>query len=125
MNSPEPAEKFPLILVSNIRVREYIHSALSHIDRLKAIRPEPQAEIHPDAAKKYGVEDGEMVEVASKRGAVIMRARVTEDIHPDTVAIPHGWAKANANAVIDDEDREPTADYPQDKGLLCSIRPAG
>ncbi len=86
------------------------------------MRPEPEAEIHPDAAKKYGIENGKNVEVATKSGAVIMKARVTEDIHADVVAIPHGWAKANANALIDDEDREPTAGYPQDKGLLCSIR---
>ncbi len=122
VSSPELAEKYPMILVSGIRVREYIHSALRHMDRLKAMRPEPEAEIHPDAAKKYGIENGKNVEVATKSGAVIMKARVTEDIHSDVVAIPHGWAKANANALIDDEDREPTAGYPQDKGLLCSIR---
>jgi anaerobic selenocysteine-containing dehydrogenase len=122
VSSPELAEKYPMILVSGIRVREYIHSALRHMDKLKAMRPEPEAEIHPDAAKKYGIENGKNVEVATKSGAVIMKARVTEDIHPDVVAIPHGWAKANANALIDDEDREPTAGYPQDKGLLCSIK---
>ncbi len=121
----ELAKKYPLILVSGIREREYIHSALRHIEKIRKIRPEPEADIHPDAAKKYGIEDGKKVEVATKSGAVIMTARVTEDIHPNTVAIPHGWAKANANALIDDEDRETSAGYPQDKGLLCSVRPVG
>ena len=123
VSSPELAEKFPMILVSGIRVREYIHSALRHMDKLRSMRPEPEADIHPDAAQKYGIENGKKVEVATKSGAVVMTARVTEDIHPGVVAIPHGWANANANALIDDDDREPTAGYPQDKGLLCSIRP--
>jgi anaerobic selenocysteine-containing dehydrogenase len=43
--------------------------------------------IHPEAAKKLGIRDGDLVVVESLKGKIKIRARLTEGIRPDTVAI--------------------------------------
>lgn len=65
-------------------------------------------EIHPEAAAKRGIRDGDRVRVFNKIGAIEVRARVTETTRPDTVVLPmiHGhWAQGRwAQA----KDRLPT-----------------
>ena len=63
--------------------------------------------IHPSAAAKRGIRDGEMVYVESRVGKIKLRARHSEGIRPDTVAISYhyghwssslpGYAKKGAN----------------------------
>ena len=47
--------------------------------------------MHPDDAEARQVEDGQMVEVASRVGQVHLRLEVSEAIMPGVVSIPHGW----------------------------------
>ena len=63
--------------------------------------------IHPDTAKKLGINEGDWVVVESPRGKIRIRARLTRGIRPDTVAISYHfghwarafpeWAKRGAN----------------------------
>ncbi|MBI4331930.1 MAG: molybdopterin-dependent oxidoreductase [Chloroflexi bacterium] len=68
------------------------------------------AEINPETAKRFGVNDGEAVFVESVVGKIKATARVFEGIHPDVVAMCYGqghwaygkWAKdkgANPNEI--------------------------
>lgn len=53
-------------------------------------------EIHPDAAAKRGIQDGDRVRIKNKIGAIEVLARVTQNTRPDTVVLPmiHGhWAQ--------------------------------
>jgi len=53
-------------------------------------------EIHPQAAAKRGIQDGDIVRVKNKIGEIRVRARVTHTTRPDTVVLPmiHGhWAQ--------------------------------
>ena len=65
-------------------------------------------EIHPEAAAKRGIKDGDRVRVSNKIGAIEVLARVTQTTRPDTVVLPmiHGhWAQGRwAEA----KDRLPT-----------------
>ncbi|MDX8151864.1 molybdopterin-dependent oxidoreductase [Patulibacter brassicae] len=45
---------------------------------LLAADPEPFVELHPDDARRAGVEDGERVRLVSRRGSAVLRARVPE-----------------------------------------------
>ena len=47
--------------------------------------------MHPDDAEARQLEGGQMVEVASRVGRIILRVEVTEAIMPGVVSIPHGW----------------------------------
>lgn len=63
--------------------------------------PDLEAEIHPAAAAKYGVVHGELIAVETPRGSIKIKANVTPDIKQGVVSVPHGWAKANCNILLD------------------------
>jgi anaerobic selenocysteine-containing dehydrogenase len=48
-------------------------------------------QVHPDDAKRLGLEDGAPATVTSDRGAVELPVEVTDAIMPGVVSIPHGW----------------------------------
>ena len=47
--------------------------------------------IHPSAAKKIGVSDGDLVEVSRNEAKGVLPARVTSWIHPESVFMLHGF----------------------------------
>src|SRR4051794_996750 len=49
------------------------------------------ARVHPDDAARYGLEDGGLVCVSSKSGSIELAVKVTDEMTPGTVAVPHGW----------------------------------
>jgi thiosulfate reductase/polysulfide reductase chain A len=68
---------------------------------LMDIARENSAHMHPQLAKKIGVNTGDHVWVESPVGQVKLRARVTEGIRPDTVMVEHGfgvWSKGRSVA---------------------------
>ena len=124
VSTPELAKEYPLILVTGARMREYTHSQLRSMTQMRRRAPEPLAEIHPTTARDHGIVDGEMIIVETRKGSIKIKAKVTEDIAPGVVTIPHGWAQANANVLTDLRERDPVSGYPMLKGLLCRIRKA-
>lgn len=121
VSDPELAKKYPLILTTGSRILEYTHSQLRNVPALREKVPEPLAEIHPETAKRYGIVDGEMIMVKTKRGSIRIKARLTEDMHPMVVHVQHGWKEANANVLTSGEDRDPISGFPPIKSLLCEI----
>jgi anaerobic selenocysteine-containing dehydrogenase len=89
---------------------------------LRQVAPEPVAEVHPDTAREYGIADADIVAVETRRGKIEIKVRTTEDILPQVVSIPHGWAEANANVLTELEPRDPVTGYTEFKALLCRIR---
>ena len=79
-------------------------------------------EIHPQTAEKHKIEDGDTVEVESKRGSIKIRAKVTDGIMPQVIHIPHGWIEADCNVLTDHEKRDPISGFPGLKSSLCRVR---
>ncbi|MBU3947881.1 MAG: molybdopterin-dependent oxidoreductase [Proteobacteria bacterium] len=123
INDPETAKEYPVILTTGSRVLQYTHSSYreTYLNDKKA--PEPYAEIHPATAGYYGIGDEEVINVATKRGAIQIRARLTEDILPHVINIPHAWANSNVNLLTDEKSVDPVTGYPALKALLCKISP--
>ncbi len=122
ISSPVLATEYPLILTTGARILQYTHTQFRNVPALRQAAPEPIAEIHPDTAKEYGIVDGEMVAIETRKGEIRMKARITEDLAPQVVSIPHGWSEANANMLTELEPRDPVSGYTQLKALLCRIR---
>jgi len=122
VRTPEVAKEYPLILITGSRMREYTHSQLRNMTQMRRRAPEPLAEVHPSTARKYDIVNEEMIWVETRKGSIKMKAKVTEDIAPLVVSIPHGWAQAKANILTDIQNRDPISGYPEFKALLCRIR---
>jgi formate dehydrogenase (coenzyme F420) alpha subunit len=119
--NPKLAKEYPLILTTGARMLEFCHSQHRNIPKLRQKNPQPQAEISAITAAKYGIADGDTMTVTTKRGSIEINAKVTEDIVPGVVCIPHGWAEANVNILTTQEPSDPIIGYPALKSLLCRI----
>ena len=120
-NTPKLAEEYPLILTTGARLLEFCHSQHRNIPSLRQRTPEPLAEINTATAARYGIADGDIVAVSTRRGSIEIKARVSEDIIPGVVCIPHGWDEANVNTLTSQKPADPIIGYPALKALLCRI----
>ncbi|MGB9905318.1 MAG: molybdopterin dinucleotide binding domain-containing protein, partial [Desulfotomaculales bacterium] len=63
--------------------------------------------------------------IETKNGQIRLRVRTTADLAPGVVSVPHGWAHANVNLLVDMDEMDPITAYPDFKAVLCRIAPAG
>ena len=91
--------EFPLRLIS-LRETRSLNSRLHNIEPL--IRNRSQRLDDPADAVASGVTDGDVVAVVSRRGRLEVPVKITDEMHPGNVALPHswghkgGWQRANA-----------------------------
>ncbi len=98
-----PDADYPFVLNTG-RIRDQWHtmSRTGRSARLSAHLPEPFVEIHPRDARVVAIADGELVQVESRRGAVVVKARISEGQRPGTLFIPMHWNdQYAARAVVD------------------------
>ncbi|MDD3653950.1 MAG: molybdopterin-dependent oxidoreductase [Desulfotomaculaceae bacterium] len=119
--NPEIAKEYPETLLTGARHQEYIGAQMHDVPGLRALMPEPAAMINPVTARKYDIIDGEMMGVETPRGKIKIRAKVTEDIRPGAVSIPHGWAQANVNLLLDSKVRDKVSGYITMRGNACRL----
>ena len=84
--------EFPLILNSG-RVRDHWHTLTrtGKSARLSAHVIEPYAELHPDDAAQYQLQESALVEVTSRWGKAVVRVRVSTAQRPGSVFMPIHW----------------------------------
>ena len=95
-STPKIAEELPLVLITGCRSIESFHSENRRQAHLRAIKPEPLLEIHPDTAAAYGVRDGDWVWVEGVRGRAKRVVRYTPTLDRRVVATSHGWSHPEA-----------------------------
>ncbi len=89
-------KEYDLTLIS-IKLIEFKQSRSTFIPLLVELAPEQRLEINPRMAKARGIKDRDMVWVESHNAVtgetrkVRVRARLSEGIRPDTVAMPHHY----------------------------------
>lgn len=121
LSLPELFKEYPFILTSGARTVGYFHSRYRNLPSLRKISPEPLVEIHEAKARTLGIADGETVIVESKRGRIELKAKLSAEIHPDVIAIPHGWEDANVNLLTDNVALDPVTGYPPYRSLLARV----
>jgi formate dehydrogenase len=87
-NGHDPS--LPLRLIGLRELRSH-NSWMHNVPKLMQGGRTHAARIHPDDAAASGVEDGERCTVVSAHGSIELEARVTDEVSPGTVAVPHGW----------------------------------
>jgi anaerobic selenocysteine-containing dehydrogenase len=119
--APEMAEDYPLILTTGARVSPFTHSRHRNVARLRKLAPYPAVEINTGTAREMGIATDDWVVVESPKGRLRIRAKVTDDIHPRVVSIPHGWEEANVNLLTNGDARDPISAYPGYKAAICRV----
>ncbi|MEJ2464305.1 MAG: molybdopterin-dependent oxidoreductase [Candidatus Thiodiazotropha sp.] len=97
------SDDYPLVLNTG-RVRDQWHTMTrtGKSGRLFGHDNEPFAEIHPHDAQRYDVAEGELVNITSRWGEVVVRARLSERQSPGQLFVPMHWNDQFAShAVVD------------------------
>lgn len=100
-----PDSSYPFVLTTG-RLYGHWHtqSRTGRIEKTRKLHPNPFLEIHPKDAEKLNLQNGDWVEVRSRRGSAKFPALVTKNIAPGTVFVPMHWGAlwaddAEANAL--------------------------
>lgn len=83
--------KYPLILISGTRSQLTFHSEMRQIPWLREKNPWPLVDIHPEDAKKFGVYDGEWVNLVNDFGKVKRKVNITKTVQSGMLNTQHGW----------------------------------
>ena len=117
----EPDEEFPLYLTTGRVLAQYQSGTQTRrIAELEGMASEPLAEIHPTTAERYGLADGDMLTLETRRGVARVRARVTDGIRPDTVFAPFHWPNEQSANLLTNPALDPTSRMPEFK--VCAVR---
>jgi formate dehydrogenase alpha subunit len=115
-----PDEEFPFIL-STGRVLEHWHGGtMTRNSKLNELYPNPSVEINPADALLLDIEDGMPVQVATRRGSIMLHALVTDRTSPGILFIPFHFAEAAANLLTNDA-LDPQAKIPEFKACAANV----
>ncbi len=115
-----PNEEFPFVLNTG-RLLEHWHtgSMTRRSYALDAISPRAEVYVHPDDAAELGLADGEMARVSSRRGTIVLAARLSHREARGNCFIPFHFREAAANLLTIDEI-DPVGKIPEFK--FCAVR---
>lgn len=121
-------DQYPLVLNTG-RLRDQWHTMTrtGKSPRLSSHEPEAFLEIHSQDAGSTSIENGQLVQVSSRWGEAVVRARVTDEVQSGMVFMPMHWndryaGSARAGALVN-PDRDPYSGQPEFKHTPVSIRP--
>lgn len=100
-----PDPNYPFVLTTG-RLYGHWHTMTrtGRTDKINQLHPDPFLEIHPRDAAKLQINEGDLLEVRSRRGKARFPAKVTKAIAPGTLFVPMHWGalwaeEAEANAM--------------------------
>lgn len=124
-SAEEPDDDYPVILTTGRVVSQYLSGTQTRrIGGLVDLCPDPYVEIHPTLAQQYGIEDGKWMKVESRRGAVVLKAKVVTTIRPDTVFIPYHWPGNRSANNLTNRALDPLSKIPEFKKSVVRIAPS-
>jgi len=112
--------EYPFILTTGRVLYHWHGGTLTRNSQLDFAMPEPLVEINPLDAPHIPCADGDPVRVSSRRGSIVLRAKVTEKASPGIVFIPFHFAEAAANVLTNDA-LDPQAKIPEYKVAAVKI----
>jgi anaerobic selenocysteine-containing dehydrogenase len=90
---PDLAQRFPLILTC-AKSLWFCETQHRNVASLRSRVPDPQVEMHPEAALARGIEEGDWVRLHTPHGSVRARAKLTTGLDARVVCGQHGWWQA-------------------------------
>jgi len=95
--------EFPLILSTGRTLYHYNAATQTRRnDQLSEKQPECFVEIHPGNAKQFGIEDGQLVDVVTRRGQVRARAMVSRQVRKNAIWMPFHFVESRTNYLTTD-----------------------
>ncbi len=108
-----PDREYPYWLTTGRVMAQYQSGAQTRrVRSLVLHEPDAFVQLHPDLAAALGIASADLVELRTRRGTALFRARLTDGIRPDTVFTPFHWggrstANRLTNPALDRSSRMP------------------
>lgn len=114
--------EYPIVLTTGRVVAHYLSGTQTRrIGGLVDLCPEPYVEIHPTLAAQYSITDRDWMRVTSRRGEVVLQAKVVTTIRPDTVFIPYHWPGRRSANNLTIRAYDPVSGIPEYKRACVKI----
>ncbi len=118
----EPGGGYPFRLTTGRVVYHYRSGTQTRrLPFLNEQAPEPWVELHPAAAERLGIANGERVRVRTRRNAMELKALVTPTIRPDTLFIPFHYGHAQAVNQLTTSASDPGVTIPEFKACAAAV----
>jgi formate dehydrogenase major subunit len=118
-----PDEAYPMVLITGRQLEHWHTGSMTRRARvLDAVEPEATASLNARELARIGVAPGEPLSIASRRGEVVLKARLDDGIPDRTVFMPFAYAEAAAN-LLTNPALDPFGKIPELK--YCAVRVAG
>lgn len=117
----QPDDEFPLFLTTGRGLYHYHTGTMTRrSEPLAWVEPRGCVEVNALDAATAGVADDHAVIVASRRGQVRTRLKISERVPPGTIFLAFHWREAPANMLTQDFKLDPVAKIPEYK--VCAVR---
>ncbi|WP_206795543.1 molybdopterin oxidoreductase family protein [Amycolatopsis sp. MtRt-6] len=115
-----PDEEFPLQATTGRVLQHYQSGAQTRlVDELNDVVPEAFVEVHPDTAKRAGLEEGDRALVRSRRGETIAKVRFAQNLKPDLVFLPFHFPGEQRANLLTNPALDPVSRMPEFK--VCAV----
>jgi ferredoxin-nitrate reductase len=123
-----PDDTYPLVLTTGrISTQWHTMTRTGKSKQLMKNQSEPFVELHPNDAEKYGIREGEMVKVASRRGTSTAEAKITPRVKEGVCFMPFHWGRLSgynkAANNLTSEAVDPVSKEPELKACAVRISP--
>jgi assimilatory nitrate reductase catalytic subunit len=116
-----PDAEYPMYLTTG-RVLAHYQSGCQtrRVTALSIAAPEPFVEIHPAAARGFGIAANDTVRLTTRRGSAVMKAHLSAAIRMDTLFSPFHWGGAGRVNLLTNPALDPISKMPEFK--VCAVR---
>jgi predicted molibdopterin-dependent oxidoreductase YjgC len=120
-----PDREYPLVLNTGRLLYHWHGGTITRrVQGLLELAPRLEVAINPVDARRIGVEDGELIRVASRRGELTGHARLTEAVRPGAVFVPFVKLAESAANFLTNSACDPISRIPEYKVCAVKVQPA-
>jgi assimilatory nitrate reductase catalytic subunit len=117
----QPDDEFPLFLSTGRIMAQYQSGTQTRrVAALTVSAPEAFVQIHPSMARTYGIANGDVVSLTTRRGTAVMKAQLTVSIRMDTVFVPFHYGGVGRANLLTNPALDPISRMPEFK--VCAVR---
>ena len=115
-----PDQDYPYYLTTGRVLAQYQSGAQTRrVRALTLTEPDAFVQLHPDLAGRHGIRSAELVELRTRRGTAIFRARLSDAIRPDTLFTPFHWGGQSMANRLTNPALDPISRMPEFK--VCAV----
>lgn len=117
-----PDKDYPLILTTGRSLYHFQTGTMTRkVAGLNALESEALLEINPEDASQLGISQSDRVKISSRRGAITVKAKITEAVAPGVVFMTFHFAESAVN-ILTGANLDPVSKIPEFKVSAVKVQ---